>query len=225
MARLGSRDNCQVPPSSTARASLPRAPSQRDRQKQATRETLRSTALRLFVEHGFRETTAEEIAAAAGVSRRTFFLHFASKDEVLLGHIAEELAMLRAELDAASASLEPAARAGQAVTRLAQLLQQRDELLLQLDLLNRAPELLAVNLEQFTAFETAIADAVRSWIVGPRRRRLSNDEDAFAELVGTVGIAALRAGLNVWRRGGGRGQLHRLVAANMRRLADGLSTP
>src|SRR6185295_1075703 len=131
-ARLGSRNNCQMPPSSTARASLPRAPSQRDRQKQATRETLRSTALRLFVQHGFRETTAEEIAAAAGVSRRTFFLHFASKDEVLLGHIAEELAMLRAELDAAPASLEPAARAGQAVTRLAQLLQQRDELLLQL---------------------------------------------------------------------------------------------
>ncbi len=225
MTLLGSRDNWQVPPSSSARASMPRAPGQRDRQKQATRETLRSTALRLFVEHGFRETTAEEIAAAAGVSRRTFFLHFASKDEVLLGHIAEELAMLRAELDAASASLEPAPRAGQAVTRLAQLLQQRDELLLQLDLLNRAPELLAVNLEQFTAFETAIADAVRSWIVGPRRRRLSNDEDAFAELVGTVGIAALRAGLNVWRRGGGRGQLHRLVAANMRRLADGLNTP
>jgi hypothetical protein len=91
--------------------------------------------------------------------------------------------------------------------------------------LHKAPELLAVNLEQFTAFETAIADAVRTWIAYPRRRRLSSDEDAYAELVGTVSIAALRAGLNVWRRRGGRGQLHRLVAANVRRLAGGLTTP
>jgi AcrR family transcriptional regulator len=226
-----------VTASSVARATSParrsgappvdesRVPTQRDLQKQATRETLRTSALQLFVEQGFRETTAEEIAAAAGVSRRTFFLHFASKDEVLLGHIAEDLAMLRAELDTSPASLAPAARAGHAVTQLASSIQQRDNLLLQLDLLHKAPELLAVNLKQFSAFETAIADAVRTWIAGPRQRRLTSDEDVFAELVGTVSMAALRAGLNVWRRRAGRGQLHRLVAANVQRLADGLNTP
>jgi hypothetical protein len=104
-------------------------------------------------------------------------------------------------------------------------MQERDDLLLQLDLLHTAPELLAVNLKQFTAFETAIGDAVQTWIAGPRRRRLSSNEDVFAELVGTVSMAALRAGLNVWRRRGGRGQLHRLVAANVQRLAAGLNTP
>jgi AcrR family transcriptional regulator len=202
-----------------------RRPTQRDRQKQATRETLRSVARRLFVERGFRETTADEISAAAGVSRRTFFLHFASKDEVLLGHIADELGMLRAELEAASADLEPAARAGQAITRLAAAIQGRDELLLQLDLLHSAPELLGVNLEQFTAFEDAIADAVRSWLTEPGGRRLSADQDAFAELVGAVTMAALRAALNVWRRRGGRGQLHRLVATQVRRVSEGLSAP
>jgi AcrR family transcriptional regulator len=202
-----------------------RRPTQRDRQKQATRETLRSAALRLFVERGFRETTADEIAAAAGVSRRTFFLHFASKDEVLLGHISDELGMLRAELETASADLEPAARAGQAITRLAESIQGRDELLLQLDLLHSAPELLGVNLEQFTSFEDAIAEAVRSWLTDPGGRRLTADQDAFAELVGTVTMGALRAALNVWRRRGGRGQLHRLVATQVRRVCDGLSAP
>ena len=212
------------PHAGSAGVSAPRQ-TQRDRQKQATRETLRSVALRLFVERGFSETTADEIAAAAGVSRRTFFLHFASKDEVLLGHIAAELGMLRAELEVASADLEPAARAGEAITRLAESIQGRDELLLQLDLLHSAPELLGVNLEQFTAFEDAIADAVRGWLTAPGGRRLTADQDSFAELVGTVTMAALRAALNVWRRRGGRGQLHRLVATQVRRVCDGLSTP
>jgi len=211
--------------SAAAPLGVTRPLTQRDRQKRATRDALRSAALRLFVERGFRETTADDIAAAAGVSRRTFFLHFSSKDEVLLGHIAEQLTMLRTELAAAPADLEPAARAGHAVTGLAAAMQQRDDLLLQLDLMHRAPELLAVNLEQLTAFEGAVADAVRGWLAGPRPRRLTADEDAYAELVGTVSIAALRAGLNQWRRRGGRGSLHRLVAAHVQRLRGGLTAP
>ena len=113
----------------------------REFQKLATRDALRTAAMRLFVERGFRNTTAEDIAAAADVSRRTFFLHFTSKDEVLLGHIEEQLAMLRAELAVAPAALDPAARAGHAVTSLAASMQRRDGLLLQLDLLEQAPEL------------------------------------------------------------------------------------
>jgi len=213
-----------VPPAAGTAARL-RQPTRRDRQKRATREALRAAALRLFAEQGFRLTTAEEIAAAAGVSRRTFFVHFSSKDEVLLGHVAEQLAMLRAELDTAPADLEPVARAGHAVTALAEAMQRRDDLLVQLDLLHRAPELLAVNLEQFTAFEDAIVDAVGGWLTGPRSRRLTAAEEAYAGLVGTVSMAALRAGLTLWRRRDGRGSLPELVAANVRQVRTGLSAP
>lgn len=51
----------------------------REKQRLETRRLLAEHALRLFMEHGFDETTVEEIAAAAGVSPRTFFLHFATK--------------------------------------------------------------------------------------------------------------------------------------------------
>jgi AcrR family transcriptional regulator len=52
---------------------------QRELQRLETRRTLAEHALRLFHEQGFDETTVEEIASAAGVSPRTFFLHFATK--------------------------------------------------------------------------------------------------------------------------------------------------
>jgi AcrR family transcriptional regulator len=52
---------------------------QRELQRLETRRLLAEHALRLFRDRGFDETTVEEIAAAAGVSPRTFFLHFPTK--------------------------------------------------------------------------------------------------------------------------------------------------
>lgn len=52
---------------------------QREMQRLETRRTLAEHALRLFEVQGFDETTVDEIAAAAGVSARTFFLHFSTK--------------------------------------------------------------------------------------------------------------------------------------------------
>jgi len=50
-----------------------------------TTAVLQSTALRLFLEHGYDETTVAEIAAAAGVSHMTFFRHFPTKESVVVG--------------------------------------------------------------------------------------------------------------------------------------------
>ena len=47
------------------------------------RERLQDAALRLFRDQGFETTTATQIAAAAGVTERTFFRYFADKREVL----------------------------------------------------------------------------------------------------------------------------------------------
>ena len=52
---------------------------QREQQRLETRRLLAEHAIRLFHDRGFDETTVDEIAAAAGVSQRTFFLHFATK--------------------------------------------------------------------------------------------------------------------------------------------------
>jgi AcrR family transcriptional regulator len=51
----------------------------RDERRAATRRALAESAMRLFAAQGVEATTVEEIAAGAGVSARTFFLHFPSK--------------------------------------------------------------------------------------------------------------------------------------------------
>jgi AcrR family transcriptional regulator len=58
---------------------------------EATRERLRKTALRLFLQQGFDATTVNEIAAAAGVSHMTFFRHFPTKEAVVLDDPYDEV--------------------------------------------------------------------------------------------------------------------------------------
>jgi AcrR family transcriptional regulator len=63
----------------------------RERKRQQTRQELITAAMRLFEEKGYEQTTVAEIASAAGVSTKTFFNYFASKDEVLFPHLSRRI--------------------------------------------------------------------------------------------------------------------------------------
>jgi AcrR family transcriptional regulator len=58
-------------------------PTLRDRRKEETRRLLEEKARKLFARHGFRATSIDQIARAAGVSRTTFFRYFPSKEAVV----------------------------------------------------------------------------------------------------------------------------------------------
>ena len=57
----------------------------RERTRRAVRGELAQLAVSLFVEKGYDETTIDDLAAAAGMSKRTFFRYFASKEELVMG--------------------------------------------------------------------------------------------------------------------------------------------
>ena len=71
------------------------AAARRGRPRGTSRRTLEVIAHRLFAEHGCDETTIEQSAAEAGVSRRTFFRYFDSKASVLWGEFDSEISVIR----------------------------------------------------------------------------------------------------------------------------------
>lgn len=73
----------------------------RGRARSTTRPQIAAVALDLFIRDGYEAVTVEDIAAAAGISRRTFFRYFESKQEVPWGDFEPLLAEFETALNTA----------------------------------------------------------------------------------------------------------------------------
>ncbi|WP_347814110.1 mycofactocin system transcriptional regulator, partial [Actinomadura sp. 7K507] len=71
------------------------------RPRATTPAALERLAFELFARQGFDETTVDDIAAAAGIARRTFFRYFSSKNDLVWGDFEGQLRRLRDLLDGA----------------------------------------------------------------------------------------------------------------------------
>ena len=79
----------------------------RDQKRKQTHERILAAGLELFAERGYRATSAAEIAAAAGVTERTFFRHFPTKMDVFLTGFRHVSASARAAMASAPAPASP----------------------------------------------------------------------------------------------------------------------
>jgi len=97
----------------------------REAQKQLTRDVIVEKALALFTENGYAATTIDEIAAAAGTTRVTFYAYYPSRSDLMRDFMARVNAVLDREDGQARTSTAPelvdAVRAGELTGILAWL--------------------------------------------------------------------------------------------------------
>ena len=79
----------------------------RERTRRAVQAEIGATAMRLFLAHGFEATTMEQIANEAGISRRSLFRYFGTKEDIVLGYLVEAGIVVRDALEARPASEPP----------------------------------------------------------------------------------------------------------------------
>ncbi|MFM9370631.1 TetR/AcrR family transcriptional regulator [Streptomyces sp. Da 82-17] len=199
-----------------------------ERRKAATRRDIAHTAAALFVERGLRATRAEDIAREAGVSPRTFFRYFATKEESVAPVFAEgtqrwveavraapaELSVPDALILAASRALDPAAGAldaaagagGAGGVANAESLEWVRSLL---RMAEEAPALRSVWNDACFAAEQALLDVLAERLGTPRREvsDVHTDEVDAADVdaAGASGAGAGGSGAGAGGSGAGAG--------------------
>ncbi|MBA8964973.1 AcrR family transcriptional regulator [Rhodococcus percolatus] len=166
----------------------------RERRREQTNVEISETALTLFEYKGVEGTTVGEIAQAAGVSQRTFFRYFATKEEAALrDHWAFE-AVLAGGLDQLDAEVSP--RLALETAFAAALTMYSDSLsiacrrLLRVNrLIKKEPALRAELARESVRRTAALVDVVSTRF---------DCADLQVRLAVDVSIAVLRAALETW---------------------------
>lgn len=181
------------------------------RWREGTRGRLQEAALGLFARNGYAGTTTEQIAAAAGVTQRTFFRHFEDKEEVLFADDGVLLEALLAGARAAGVSAGPVAVLRAALGALAEQLQDgRDEQRARAEVVASDPALVGRDLAKQERWIDSLAGELAGRGLPPARARA---------LAG-AGAAAFRAAYREWLSDSARAGLPRRVERALRALAE-----
>jgi AcrR family transcriptional regulator len=77
------------------------------RSRQAMFAEITSIAMSLFLDQGFEQTTIDQIASTAGISRRSFFRYFGTKEDIVLGDLANRGELVRDALEQVPPAVGP----------------------------------------------------------------------------------------------------------------------
>jgi mycofactocin system transcriptional regulator len=168
----------------------------RGRPPGTTARALEVIALDLFTANGFDDTTVEQIAAGAGVSKRTFFRYFESKAAVLWHEFDHEVAALRAAFAATDDDVDMMDAIRHAVVSVNHYrADDVAELRMRINLIGTVPALQASAAPHYDAWERAVSDFAAARIGAPA-------ESLRPLAVGRATLAVCRAAFDHWVRRG-----------------------
>ncbi len=188
---------------------------QREKNSRERRDALVEAAYVLFAERGFAATTMDDIALRAGLSRRTAFRYFASKEDLVFPAHEARLSALQELLvpEPGEMPFHTVRRACLALGRHYQ--DDRERQLAQFRVIESDPALAGRELRLDRSMEEVIE---RAFLAGQRetpraRRRASVRASAV--------IGALRATVREWLEGGASADLVRLGRETFAELEAG----
>jgi AcrR family transcriptional regulator len=190
----------------------------RERKKARTRQAIVQAAMKLFAARGFDGTTVDDIAAAAEVSRRTFFRYFATKEIVMFPHQTLYLQRFRKLLAERRDGESPFEALRRVCLQMAgAYMRSRDEHLRQQRIIQHSRALIARGNEMDTEWEMVIADALI------RRMGTGREAQRRAHLMAGALMGAIRATLQEWYAGDCRQDLAELSQEMFALLATGFA--
>lgn len=182
----------------------------RERKRRETLQRITDAGTRLFIAHGYEGTTLDAIAAEAGISRRTFFYYFKSKDEILLAMQAGLGDMLAAGLAQEPPGQTPLQAVRNVLVRMSGAYDPAEMLIL--DRLMRSSEtVMARKQASYVQHEATLFAALRQYWPEPGR-------ETALRLVAMLSIGALRVSLETFNRDEGR----RPIAVLLKEAFDAL---
>ena len=173
------------------------------RSRQTAYAEIASVAMRLFLDQGFERTTIDQIASTAGISRRSFFRYFGTKEDIVLGDLASQGELVRDALEKVPLTVGPWEALRQALQAVDALEVEPGVTLKIATMMYGTPSLRSRSIEKHLHWQSLLVPDIR------RRLGLADDDasDPAPAAIVASSIACLDAAGELWVNGGGVGDL------------------
>lgn len=177
-------------------------------QRLKMRRELAAAAMELFATKGYEATTVDEIAAAAGVARRTFFRHFRSKEEAIFPDHDDTLIRAEAVLNAAPAHEHPLDTVCRGIKEVMRMYAARPDIsVARYKLTREVPTLREAEIASVARYERLFTRYLLGHFDEHAHADDANDDPLLAEVAASAVVTAHNHVLRRWLRAGGQGDV------------------
>ncbi|SMH29484.1 transcriptional regulator, TetR family [Rathayibacter oskolensis] len=173
------------------------------RSRRSAYAEITGVAMELFLDQGFEQTTVDQIASKAGISRRSFFRYFGTKEDIVLGDLASQGELVREALENVPSTVGPWEALREALHAVDALEVEPEVTLKIATMMYETPSLRSRSIEKHLHWQSLLVPDIR------RRLGIPADDVSDPAPVAIVAsaIACLDVAGELWIAGGGRGDL------------------